>query len=113
MPLIRLVLLASVATAGLSPSAQAGQTTPIARILPGTQVTLEGGVERIPDEDEFILAGPTGAIEVYLGPNRVPVSLGESVTVTGFVDDKGAPDLCASSITRADGTLIGITNCDD
>lgn len=111
--MIRFFLLAAVATAGHSVSAQAGQTTPIAQILPGTQVTLEGVVERIPDEDEFILADETGAIEVYLGPNRVPVSLGESVTVTGFVDDEGPPDLCASSITRADGTLIGITNCDD
>jgi uncharacterized protein YdeI (BOF family) len=111
--LIRFFIFASVATAGLSASAQAGQTIPIAQIQPGAQVTLEGVVERIPDEDEFVLADPTGAIEVYLGPNRVPVSLGESVTVTGFVDDEGVPDLCASSITRADGSVITIANCDE
>lgn len=88
-------------------------TTAVADIVRGSPVTVTGVVERIDDEDEFTLADATGSIEVYLGPNTVPVTVGETVSVTGFVDDDQGPiDLCASSIIRADGQVIQIANCD-
>lgn len=108
----RLLIAVAIFTA-VPAFAQPGAMTPIAEIARGSQVTLQGTVARIPDEDEFILTDATGSIEVYLGPTRVPVAVGEVVSVSGFVDnDIAAMDVCATSITRADGTIITIPNCD-
>jgi uncharacterized protein YdeI (BOF family) len=107
------LVLAFVATAALPAYAQTGTSTAIADVTRGSQVTVQGVVERIPDEDEFILTDQSGSIEVYLGPTRVPVAVGDTVVVSGFVDDDpGVLDLCASRIERADGTVIQIPNCD-
>ena len=93
--------------------AQTVNTTAISDVQRGSQVTLQGTIQSIPDYDEFILADSSGTIEVYLGPNRVSVEVGETVTVSGFVDDDLGPlDLCASTIIRADGTSVEIANCD-
>ncbi len=108
-----MMILAAAAFGGVPALAQSGPATAIAEITRGTQVTITGTVERIADEDEFHLADRSGSIEVYLGPSRVPVVVGETVTVTGYVDDDPGPlDLCASSITRADGTVVPIPDCD-
>lgn len=111
--MIRHVTLTSLLLAGVPTLAQTG-ATPIAELSRGSTATLQGTVERITDDDEFILTDPTGSIEVYLGPNRVPVAVGEAVTVSGFVDDDAGPlELCASSIAKANGTVVAIRNCDD
>lgn len=74
---------------------------------------VEGTVERIVDEEEFFLVDTSGTVEVYTGPTVVPVTVGERLSVSGFVDgDPGPIDVCASSISRADGTVIAIANCD-
>jgi uncharacterized protein YdeI (BOF family) len=81
--------------------------TPISEVQRGSMVTVQGAVERITDEDEFRLADATGVIRVYVGPNWVPVNVGESVTVHGFVDDDFGPlELYARTLTRADGSVI-------
>lgn len=82
-------------------------TIPIGSLERGQSVTIAGTVERITDEDEFRLRDASGAVRVYLGPNRVPVNTGESVTVEGFVDDDPGPmEVYARSLTRADGTRV-------
>lgn len=111
--MIRVMILAATALGGVPALAQSDPATPIADITRGSQVTVTGTVERIVDADEFHLADQSGSIEVYLGPSRIPVVVGEVVTVTGYVDDDpGPPDLCASRITKADGTVVPIPDCD-
>jgi uncharacterized protein YdeI (BOF family) len=82
--------------------------TPIADVVRGTMVTLQGTVERITDEDEFRLSDATGSIKVYVGPNWVPAAVGEAVTVSGFVDDNliGPGEIYARELTRADGSVV-------
>jgi uncharacterized protein YdeI (BOF family) len=90
-----------------SSAALANTITPVADAQRGTMVTVQGTVERITDEDEFRLADASGTIRVYVGPNWVPADVGESVIVTGFVDDDPGPrEIYARSLTRADGTVI-------
>jgi uncharacterized protein YdeI (BOF family) len=90
----------------LSP-AMADQVTPVGEVQRGTMVTLQGSVERILDTDEFRLADETGSIRVYVGPNWVPARVGESVRVSGFVDDGIGPlELYARLLTLADGTVV-------
>jgi uncharacterized protein YdeI (BOF family) len=87
--------------------ALAQSITTIADAQRGTMVTLQGTVDRITDEDEFHLRDATGWIEVDVGPNWVPVDVGEQVTLQGFVDDDFGPrEVYARSLTRADGTVI-------
>lgn len=71
-------------------------------------VTVKGTVDRITDEDEFRMSDKTGRVRVYVGPNWVPVDVGEVITVRGFVDDDiiGPLEIYARDITRADGTVI-------
>jgi uncharacterized protein YdeI (BOF family) len=92
----------------LAPTAMASQITAIADAKRGTMVTVQGLVDRITDEDEFRLADATGSIRIYVGPNWVPVDVGETVTVNGFVDDDLVVprEIYARSLTRADGTVI-------
>lgn len=92
------------------PIAAQAQTsvTPIADTARGTMVTVQGTVERITDEDEFRLTDATGSIKIYVGPNWVPADLGETVTVSGFVDDNliGPKEIYARELTRADGSVV-------
>ena len=80
---------------------------PVADAQRGAIVTLEGEVTRILDEDTFRLTDGTGSIRVYIGPNRMPVRVGDSVTVNGFVDDGiGRREVYADAIRTADGTIV-------
>ena len=112
--MIRKLIAAFVIGTSIPAYAQTTPTTAIADVLRGSKVTVQGTVQSIDDEDEFILADPSGTIEVYVGPNGMPVTVGENVSVTGYIDnDRGSADLCASRITRADGTSVEVLNCDD
>ena len=87
--------------------------TNVADLKPGATVTLQGEVTRILDEDEFRLQDETGSVKVYIGwRNRVMVDVGETVTVSGFVDDDLVshfrPEIYAREIVRQDGTTIAL-----
>jgi uncharacterized protein YdeI (BOF family) len=87
--------------------ALAETATPIGDLERGTMVTVAGEIERILDTDEFRLRDDSGAIRVCVGPNWVPAPVGESVTVSGFVDnDFGRLELYARTLTRADGSVV-------
>jgi hypothetical protein len=105
---MKFLMATTTVTVLLSASAMAaGVITPIGDVERGTMVTVQGKVERITDEDEFRLTDSTGTIRIYVGPNWVPVNLGEAVTVDGFVDnDLGPKEIYARSLTRQDGSLI-------
>jgi uncharacterized protein YdeI (BOF family) len=80
----------------------------IGDIRRGMMATVEGSVNRITDEDEFILADATGNIRVYIGPNAMPVRAGDAVRVEGFVDDDLRMEIYADTITLADGEVISL-----
>ena len=95
-------LLGATATAG-----QAQTVIPIEDAQRGTMVTVAGVVERITDEDEFILTDESDSIRVYVGPNWVPAQVGDSVTVQGFVDnDLLRRELYARTLTMPDGSVV-------
>jgi uncharacterized protein YdeI (BOF family) len=103
----RLVAATAFAAVLASTAAAGGSVTPIGELRRGAQVTVQGAVERITDEDEFRLADASGTVRIYVGPNWAPVDVGEAVTVDGFVDDDPGPlEIYARSLTRADGTVI-------
>jgi uncharacterized protein YdeI (BOF family) len=92
-------------------AATSGKTdATVSTLAPGQTVTLAGTVERITDEDEFLLRDATGTVLVYVGPNLVPAQTGESITVSGFVDDDGPLEIYATAITRADGTRVELSH---
>jgi hypothetical protein len=68
--------------------------------------TVAGTVDRITDEDEFVLADATGPRPDLCRPDLVPVEPGETVTVTGIVDDGLRLEIYAREIVRADGTIL-------
>ena len=75
----------------------------IADLQPDTQVTISGIVDRLADEDTFILRDDSGEIEVYLGPNPVPVAVASHVTVSGVVDGDATAEIYATSLTTDSG----------
>ncbi|HEV7456208.1 MAG TPA: hypothetical protein VGN96_05475 [Roseococcus sp.] len=101
-------VLSSLALAGLLLSAgiAAAATTPIGDLRRGTMVTIEGTVDRILDTDEFRLRDRSGAVRIYLGPNWVPVDVGQQVTVRGFVDDGWPVEVYAREIILPDGRTL-------
>ena len=71
-------------------------------------VTVSGTVERITDEDEFIVADESGSITVWTGTQFFTVDEGETVVVAGFVDDDLQLEIYATEIVRADGSVVSI-----
>jgi uncharacterized protein YdeI (BOF family) len=112
--LIKRFLLSSILVCASLPAlGQSQNISLIAEVPRGGTVTVQGQVERVMDYDEFRIADETGSIEVYVGPTRIDIAVGEALTVTGFVDsDLGPRDICASEIVKADGTVIAVPNCD-
>ncbi|MCU0855444.1 MAG: hypothetical protein MUF63_11200 [Rhodobacteraceae bacterium] len=94
----------------LASPAAADQPTPIAEISRNAPATVAGTVDRLTDEDEFVLADQTGQVRVYVGPNRVPVAPGDVVTVSGMVDEALRLEIYADTIVRADGTTFTFTH---
>ena len=91
-----------------STDAIAAGMTKVADLTRNTVVTLQGTVERITDEDEFLLADDTGTVAVWTGQRFFTVDQGEEVTVTGFVDDDLFLEVYAQEIVRADGSVVEI-----
>lgn len=92
-----------------APAAGAAEGYPratVSALAPGQPVTVEGRVVRVTDEDEFLLADPTGQVEVYVRRARLPLLAGEAVTVRGVVDDDRSLEIYAEEVIRADGSAI-------
>lgn len=87
--------------------------TSISDVTRNTMVTLSGTVQRITDEDEFILEDSTGTIPVWTGNQFFAVSEGEAIRVTGFIDDDLLIELYAQQIMRADGAVVSIGGSED
>jgi uncharacterized protein YdeI (BOF family) len=90
------------------PALASPPATNIAEVLRKTSTTLAGTVERITDEDEFVLRDASGTIRVYVGPNRVPAGPDESVIVIGHVDDDRPLGVYATEMVRADGSRVAL-----
>ncbi|MCU0854645.1 MAG: NirD/YgiW/YdeI family stress tolerance protein [Rhodobacteraceae bacterium] len=105
---MKLALLSALflAVAPLAASADTSGATRIADLVRDSNVTVVGTVDRLTDEDEFILADGTGSVRVYVGPNFVPVDPGDAVTVRGFVDDDLRLEIYAREIVRPDGSTV-------
>jgi len=89
----------------------------ISEVKRGQSVVLHGTVDRIPDEDEIILKDESGKIEIDLGKlGRMPVKVGDTVTVYGRADDDVLPgfrpDIYASKLVLADGSEIPVEQWD-
>ena len=87
------------------------QITPVAEVRRGQSVAIRGEVIRIRDSDEFVLRDDSGRIEVYIGwRNRMPVQVGDQITVFGTADDDvfpgRRPDIYADRIALADGRVV-------
>ena len=79
---------------------------PIAKAPRGQPVTLTGKVMRITDADTFRLKDETGVVSVHVGPNRLPVRVGETVTVLGALEEGVTPDFLARALRREDGSQV-------
>ncbi|MGJ8605324.1 MAG: hypothetical protein ACSHXH_14465 [Marivita sp.] len=81
---------------------------PIADAERGTFVTVAGEVTRIMDEDTFRLTDASDDIRIYIGPNRMPVRNGDTVTISGFVDDNllGPREIYAETALLSDGSTV-------
>jgi uncharacterized protein YdeI (BOF family) len=86
--------------------ALANPITAIGDLKRGSTATIQGTVEKISDEDEFRIADDSGNIQVYIGPNFVPVDVGERITVRGFVDDDLLKEFYARELVRASGEVV-------
>lgn len=83
-------------------------TVNIGSLRRGSVQTVAGTVERITDEDEFILNDGTGRIKVdgnLANDRRLAVPQNQTVTVTGKIDNDDF-ELEALRITQADGTIV-------
>lgn len=98
-----MIALAAALAAFAIPAAAAAPT-PIADLVRDTPATVAGVVERLTDEDEFLLSDATGTVRIYVGPNPIPVTPGEAITVTGVVDEDAVLEIYAREIVGADGT---------
>lgn len=82
---------------------------PIGKAPRGQIVTVSGKVTSITDTDAFRLKDDSGVAQVYVGPNDLPVSVGEEVVLTGaFEEGSHPPEFLARAIRRADGSVISL-----
>ncbi len=104
---IRTVLISfTLVTSAAWAQSSTPPVTPINDIQRGSMVTIEGTVDRILDTDEFRIRDSSGSIRVDVGyPNFVPVAVGETVRVTGFVDRDLFKEIYAREIIHADGKV--------
>lgn len=97
---------AAMAAVLLSASAAFAAPIPIHKAPRGQPVTLSGKVTRITDSDAFRLKDETGMVTVYVGPNDMPVQVGEEVTVMGALEEGQSPEFVARALRREDGSEV-------
>jgi uncharacterized protein YdeI (BOF family) len=85
------------------------EATAIGDLTRNTFVVVAGTVERVNDEDEFALMDSTGSVRIDTGTTFRTVTPGESVTVTGFVDEDLLLEVYAQEIRLSTGEVIPIT----
>ena len=86
--------------------------THIGELTRNTMVTVTGTVQAVTDEDEFTLVDATGSVPVWTAGTFFTVEPGETVTVTGFIDDDFILEVYAQQIVKADGSIIDISRSD-
>lgn len=106
LPLTRLALFAAVSV--LATSALAYELTTVDQLQPYEQAALKGTVERVTDDDTFVFRDSTGTIRVYIGPHRMPVSVGEVITVKGQLDDDLPREIYADQLVLPDGQVVEV-----
>jgi uncharacterized protein YdeI (BOF family) len=93
------------------PVGRAGATL-IDALAPGATATIAGRVVQILDTDEFRLEDESGAVRVYIGwRHRVPLTVGERVTVVGSLDDDVLPvrrEFYADVLMLEDGRAVRV-----
>lgn len=103
-------------------SAQSSDETPdvqsIRSLRRGSFATIRAEVVRYRDHDEILVRDASGRIEVFLGNGvfPAPVEVGETVTITGWVDDDLIDvrrEIYATQIVREDGTVIELAGRND
>jgi uncharacterized protein YdeI (BOF family) len=106
-PTLRTILASlTLATSAAWAQSSTPPVTPINDVQRGSIVTIEGTVDRILDTDEFRIRDSSGSIRVDIGyPNFVPVAVGETVRVVGFVDRDPLKEIYAREIVHADGRV--------
>lgn len=97
-------------SSGLDSPQEAPDVISIGALQKNTMVTVQGVVQRISDEDEFVIADETGSVKVSTGNQFFTVEQGEWVIVEGFVDDDLILEIYAQQITREDGTEVTISS---
>lgn len=86
--------------------------TPIDSLVRNSAVIILGTVERVTDEDEFILRDETGTVQVYTGKTFFTVETGQLVTVHGRVDDARQLEIYADQIVLPSGESLSIRHWD-
>ncbi len=79
----------------------------------GTFATIEAETIRYRDNDEILVRDATGRIEIFLGSGAIspPLAVGESATITGWVDDDFFAirrEIYATRIVREDGSVVDL-----
>ena len=68
---------------------------------------IRGLIEQRLDDDEFLLRDESGVIEVYTTRSWTDYEIGDTVTVSGRLDDdEPVREFYASSVTLYDGTVV-------
>ncbi len=102
------VVVFSALLLSLTGPAIARNTVSIADAPTYAPVTLSGSVDRIIDDDTFVLADASGTIPVYIGPHAMPVTVDMVVTVTGAIDDDLPRELYAEQLILPDNRVIDV-----
>lgn len=84
----------------------------IGEVRRGEYVTVAGEVTRVRDYDTFQVEDETGRVQIYVrgGFSRPAVRSGETVIVTGWVDDVFGfrKEIYATQIVLEDGTVLEV-----
>lgn len=91
------------------------EITEIGDLSRGEFVTVRGRITRFNDYDELRLRDESGQVDIYLGEapmRRPPFSLGDTITVAGWVDDAliqlPFKEIYATEIYLEDGTVLSV-----
>lgn len=92
----------------LASSAFAYDLTTVDQLRPYEPATLQGTVQRVTESDTFVFEDATGSVQIYIGPHRMPVGAGDSVTVNGRLDDGWPREVYADELVLSDGQVIEV-----